>query len=124
MCGDGFATLIYGDVSERPKVPASKAGVARATEGSNPSVSADQDPRKSLDFRGSSRVAVRLLPQPALTTVRLDFTEAGRGAVDSVLAFLCGHAARTSPASSCASTAGSRLPSRQDDPVARVTSGS
>ncbi|EFT00608.1 hypothetical protein HMPREF9609_00783, partial [Cutibacterium acnes HL027PA1] len=30
VCGDGFATLIYGDVSERPKVPASKAGVARA----------------------------------------------------------------------------------------------
>lgn len=40
----GFATLISGDVSERPKVPASKAGVARATEGSNPSVTADEAP--------------------------------------------------------------------------------
>jgi hypothetical protein len=51
VCGDGFATLIYGDVSERPKVPASKAGVARATEGSNPSVTASWVPGyASRDF--------------------------------------------------------------------------
>ena len=48
VCGDGFATLIYGDVSERPKVPASKAGVARATEGSNPSVTASESSRVLL----------------------------------------------------------------------------
>mgnify|MGYP006948316753 CR=1 FL=1 len=63
MCGDGFATLIYGDVSERPKVPASKAGVARATEGSNPSVTASWVP--GICISGTSLCSAARRPQGA-----------------------------------------------------------
>ena len=63
VCGDGFATLIYGDVSERPKVPASKAGVARATEGSNPSVTASWVP--GICIPGTSLCGAARRPQGA-----------------------------------------------------------
>lgn len=49
----GFANFPGGEVSEWPKVPDSKSGVAQATAGSNPALSASE----VLRFPGSEPVA-------------------------------------------------------------------